>query len=157
MQFNLRYEHSFPILPQLSVTPFAGVQYTYLTTEGYTSKLGRKNAWHTERADQHVFSIPVGLRFSGLLENKGTQFHPVFSAYVQPNFGDTEVENVVRGEGLASVDTVRPEVIGEWSYGATLGLAIDLSERFTFGVDYSFHGSNQSRNNALKASMQYAF
>ena len=157
VQFNLRYEHSFPILPQLSVTPFAGVQYTYLTTEGYTSKLGGKNAWHTERADQHVFSIPVGLRFSGLLENKGTQFHPVFSAYVQPNFGDTEVENVVRGEGLASVDTVRPEVIGEWSYGATLGLAIDLSERFTFGVDYSFHGSNQSRNNALKASMQYAF
>ena len=157
VQANVRYEHSFPLSKQISVTPFAGLQYTYLSTEGYTSKLGGKSAWHTEKAEQHVYSIPFGVSLDGAFSYEGIGVRPQIGVYAQPNFGDTEVENVVRGQGLAAVDRVTPEVIGDWSYGVWLGATVELDDRWLFAVDYNFHGSNESRNNAIKASLMYAF
>ena len=114
-------------------------------------------AWHTEKAEQHIFSVPVGVKMDAKLTNKNAVIRPQVSVYAQPNFGDTEVENVVRGYGLSSVDHVTPEVIGEWSYGASVGVTFEFTNNLNASVDYNFHGSNQSRNNSLKASVQYAF
>lgn len=157
MQLNAHYEYDFAVTPNVTVTPFAGVGYTYLTTESYTSKLGGLRAWHTEKAEQHIFSVPVGVKMDAKLTNKNAVIRPQVSVYAQPNFGDTEVENVVRGYGLSSVDHVTPEVIGEWSYGAMVGVTFEFTNNLNASVDYNFHGSNQSRNNSLKASVQYAF
>lgn len=157
VQLNARYEYSFPVTENVVLTPFAGVQLTYLQTEGYTSKLGALAAWHTDKAEQYIYSVPVGVTLDAKLVNKDAVIRPQVSVYVQPNFGDTDVENVVTGYGLSSVDRVTPEVIGDWSYGAAVGATFEFTDRFHFSVDYNFHGSNESRNNSLKASMQYAF
>lgn len=37
----------------------AGVGYTYLVTEGYTSTLGSKSAFRTESSKQQIVSVPV--------------------------------------------------------------------------------------------------
>lgn len=157
VQLNARYEYSFPVTENVVLTPFAGVQLTYLQTEGYTSMLGALPAWHTDKAEQYIYSVPVGVTLDAKLVNKDAVIRPQVSVYVQPNFGDTDVENVVTGYGLSSVDRVTPEVIGDWSYGAAVGATFEFTDRFHFSVDYNFHGSNESRNNSLKASMQYAF
>lgn len=157
VQLNARYEYDFAVTPNVTVTPFAGVGYTYLATEGYTSNLGGLQAWHTEKAEQHIFSVPVGMKMDAKLTNKNAVIRPQVNVYAQPNFGDTEVENVVRGYGLSSVDHVTPEVIGEWSYGASVGVTFEFTNNLNTSVEYNFHGSNQSRNNSLKASVQYAF
>lgn len=157
VQLNARYEYDFAVTPNVTVTPFAGVGYTYLATEGYTSNLGGLQAWHTEKAEQHIFSVPVGVKMDAKLTNKNAVIRPQVNVYAQPNFGDTEVENVVRGYGLSSVDHVTPEVIGEWSYGASVGVTFEFTNNLNTSVEYNFHGSNQSRNNSLKASVQYAF
>lgn len=97
------------------------------------------------------------MKVEGRLVNESTVFKPRLVAYVQPNFGDTEADNEVRGTGLMTVDRVNPEVIGEWSYGVPCGLAMELSDRVRLGFDYGFNGSNQSRNHSLSGSLRYAF
>ena len=157
VQGNVTLEYGIDLAGGVSLVPFAGVGYTYLVTEGYTSTLGNKAAFRTESSKQQIVSVPVGVKLEGHLVNESTVFKPRLVAYVQPNFGDTEADNEVRGAGLTTVDRVNPEVIGEWSYGVSCGLAMELSDRVTFGFDYGFNGSNQSRNHSLTGSLRYAF
>lgn len=157
VQGNVTLEYGIDLAAGVSLVPFAGVGYTYLVTEGYTSTLGNKAAFRTESSRQQIVSVPVGVKLEGRLVNESTVFKPRLVAYVQPNFGDTEADNEVRGAGLTTVDRVNPEVIGEWSYGVSCGLAMELSDRVTLGFDYGFNGSNQSRNHSLTGSLRYAF
>ena len=157
VQGNVTLEYGIDLAGGVSLVPFAGVGYTYLVTEGYTSTLGNKAAFRTESSKQQIVSVPVGVKLEGNLVNESTVFKPRLVAYVQPNFGDTEADNEVRGAGLTTVDRVNPEVIGEWSYGVSCGLAMELSDRVTLGFDYGFNGSNQSRNHSLTGSLRYAF
>ena len=50
---------------------------------------------------------------------EGRILRPRMDVYVQPNFRDTEADNVVTGQGLTSTDHVRPETIGDLSYGVS--------------------------------------
>lgn len=157
VQGGVTFEYGFDVTSGLRLSPFAGVGYTYLVTEDYSSKIGAKAAFHTARSEQQIVSVPVGVKLEGYLVNASTVFKPRLVAYVQPNFGDTEAVNVVTGESLTLVDRVNPEVIGEWSYGVSCGLSMELTDRVALGFDYGFNGSNQSRNHSITGSLRYAF
>ena len=45
------------------MTPHASLQYTWLRTGSYTSKLNGLNAFHTEASNRHIGSVSAGLRF----------------------------------------------------------------------------------------------
>lgn len=65
------------------LTPYLGVKYTYLRTDGYTSKLGAKDAFTTDAADQHIVSVPVGVKVSKEIELKnGKKVTPRAGVYV---------------------------------------------------------------------------
>ena len=76
---------------------------------------------------------------------------------MQPNFGDTEADNVVHGEGLTSVDHVSPEVIGELSYGGAVGLRFVTGEMFSTMLSYSYNASDKSENHAMMLNASWKF
>ncbi len=85
----------------------------------------------TKEANQHIYSITAGLKASGRVAlDEGVFLSPRAELFVLQNFGDTEVTNKVRGEGLTSTDTVHPEVIGETTYGAAATLRSDYNQAF---------------------------
>lgn len=49
-------------LTNVSVTPHASLQYTWLRTGSYTSKLNGLNAFHTEARNRHIGSVSAGLK-----------------------------------------------------------------------------------------------
>ena len=81
---------------------------------------------------------------------EGRILRPRMDVYVQPNFRDTEADNVVTGQGLTSTDHVRPETIGDLSYGVSAGLRFITGEMFSSTLSYSFNGSDKSENHAFK-------
>ena len=159
LQVRAQYEHDFSFLEdRLTLTPFAGAAYTLLETEGYTSKLGSKQAFHTERAEQHLYSLTAGLKGSVNVELSGnTRLTPRAELFVMQNFGDVEAENRVRGEGLTSTDTVHPEEIAETAYGGGLGVELKVSDSTSFALDYGYYGSSQNDSHSLTGNVTYRF
>lgn len=159
LQANVSYEHDFMFMDgALRLTPFGGVGYTRLHTEGYTSKLGSMRAFDTESADQDIYSVFAGFKAEGnIAAADEVWFRPRAELMVKPNFGDTEVTNRVQGYGLYSKDTVRPEVIGEFTYGASAGVELQVKDYLSFAVDYSYIGSSQSENHAVTGNVTFIF
>lgn len=59
VQALVAVEKDMNLSDTIVLTPYLGVKYTYLRTDGYTSKLGAKDAFTTDAADQHIVSVPV--------------------------------------------------------------------------------------------------
>ncbi len=154
-----QYEHDFSFLDdKLTLTPFAGVAYTRLETDGYTSKFGSKTAFHTQRATQDIYSLTAGLKGSVSFRlGEDSYLTTRTEIFVLQNFGDTEVTNRVRGEGLVSQDTVHPEVIAKTAFGGGLGAELKVSDSTFFSLDYSYYGSSQNDNHALTGNVTYRF
>lgn len=151
------WEYDFT-LANMTVTPYAALQYTWIITDGYTSKLDGLKAFTVESANQHIGSVPVGVKMTANFKfDAGREIRPWFNAYVQPNFGDTEADNVVHGEGLTSVDHVSPEVIGELSYGGAVGLRFVTGEMFSTMLSYSYNASDKSENHAMMLNASWKF
>lgn len=88
---------------------------------------------------------------------EGRILRPRMDVYVQPNFRDTEADNVVTGQGLTSTDHVRPETIGDLSYGVSAGLRFITGEMFSSTLSYSFNGSDKSENQAFMLNTSWKF
>ena len=145
-------------LANATLTPFALLQYTHLRTEGYTSRVDGLDAFHVDAADQNIYSIPLGLKVSADFDfGEHKALRPWVNLYVQPNFGDKDVDNRVTAVGLKSVDHVRPDVIGDTSYGAAVGLSLLTGETFSSGLSYSFNGSDSSKNHAFTLNAVWKF
>ncbi|MBE5701940.1 MAG: autotransporter outer membrane beta-barrel domain-containing protein [Sutterella sp.] len=141
-----------------SVTPHASLQYTWLRTGSYTSKLNGLNAFHTEASNRHIGSVSAGLKMKADFKfEEGRILRPRMDVYVQPNFRDTEADNVVTGQGLTSTDHVRPETIGDLSYGVSAGLRFITGEMFSSTLSYSFNGSDKSENHAFMLNTSWKF
>lgn len=67
-------EKDFSLANDVVLTPYLGAKYTYLRTDGYTSKVGNKDAFKVDAADQHIVSVPVEVKVSKdiVLENGKT-------------------------------------------------------------------------------------
>lgn len=151
-------EKDFSLANDVVLTPYLGAKYTYLRTDGYTSKVGSKDAFKVDAADQHIVSVPVGVKVSKdiVLEN-GKTVTPRAGVYVQPNFGDTEVTHKTQGVGLQSSDTISPDVIGKFSFGGNVGAELELNERTSLALDYNYNGSDKSHNHNITASIVFKF
>ena len=61
------------------------------------------------------------------------------------------------GAGLTSTDHVRPETIGDLSYGVSAGLRFITGEMFSSTLSYSFNGSDKSENHAFMLNTSWKF
>ncbi|MEI3012182.1 MAG: hypothetical protein V8T46_08180 [Sutterella seckii] len=52
---------------------------------------------------------------------------------------------------------VRPDVIGDTSYCAAVGLSLLTGETFSSGLSYSFNGSDSSKNHAFTLNAVWKF
>ena len=111
-----------------------------------------------ESADQDIYSVFAGFKAEGnIAAADEVWFRPRAELMVKPNFGDTEMTNRVQGYGLYSKDTVRPEVIGEFTYGASAGVELQVKDYLSFAVDYNYIGSSQSENHAVTGNVTFIF
>ncbi|WP_297611190.1 autotransporter outer membrane beta-barrel domain-containing protein [uncultured Sutterella sp.] len=156
-QLTAGYQYDFH-LANVTLTPFALLQYTYLRTQGYTTTVDGLDAFHVDAAKQNIYSIPVGVKASADFTFAGNlALRPWMSLYVQPNFGDKDVDNRVTAVGLTSVDHVSPDVIGDTSYGAAAGVNFITGETFSSGLSYSFNGSDSSKNHSFTLNAVWKF
>ena len=61
------------------------------------------------------------------------------------------------GVGLTSTDHVRPETIGDLSYGVSAGLRFIAGEMFSSTLSYSFNGSDKSETHAFMLNTSWKF
>lgn len=156
-QVTAGYQYDFH-LANVTLTPFALLQYTYLRTQDYTSTVDGLDAFHVDATKQNIFSIPVGVKASADFSfGENLALRPWMSLYVQPNFGDKDVDNRVTAVGLNSVDHVQPDVIGDTSYGAAVGMNFITGETFSSGLSYSFNGSDSSKNHSFTLNAVWKF
>lgn len=86
---------------QLTVEPFAGLEYTYLTTDSYSEK--GSGARHFDKADWNIFEVPVGLRIGKEFNSEQFYFTPTASVAYARNFGDTAVKTTASFIGANGV------------------------------------------------------
>lgn len=85
----------------LSVEPFAGLEYTYLTTDSYNEK--GTGARHFDKADWNIFEVPVGLRIAKAFNTEQFLVTPTASIAYARNFGDTGIKTNAAFIGASGV------------------------------------------------------
>ena len=104
-----------------------------------------------------IFSIPVGVTFSKDFTSESWTIKPSLDISLTGNFGDDSADGTVNWAGVSNLKTdVSNEVIDNFTYGATLGVAAQ-SGNFGFGLGLNYTGSSNTDEFGVTANARFVF
>ena len=132
-----------------NVVPHIGIRWTRLDVDGY------EGAFKTDDDTMDVFTLPIGVAFSGNFNAGGWKLAPKVDLTVVPSFGDDEATSRVRWGNVS--ETVKTQVVDDAPFQATLGISAQ-NGNWTVGASYDLGvGGDDRLDNAftLKAEFQF--
>lgn len=133
----------------VNVVPHVGIRWTRLDVDGY------EGAFKTEDDTMNIFTLPIGVAFSGNLNAGGWKLAPMVDLAVVPSFGDDEAESKVRWQGVS--ETVKTLVVDDAPFQASLGINAQ-NGNWTIGASYDLGvGGDDRLDNAFTVRARYAF
>lgn len=133
----------------VGIVPHIGIRWTRLDVDGYTG------AFKTDDDTMDVFTLPVGVAFSGQIDAGSWKLAPTVDLSVVPSFGDDEATSKVRWGGASS--TIKTQVVDDAPFRASLGLNAQNGS-WTIGASYDLGvGGDDRLDNALTLRARYAF
>ena len=105
----------------------------------------------------HIFSIPVGVTFAKEFTGDAWTVKPSLDLTLTGNFGDDETDGTVHWAGVENLSTnVSSEVIDNFTYGATLGVAAKTGN-FSLGLGVNYTGSSNVDEFGVNANARFVF
>lgn len=136
-------------LGSIDIVPHAGLRWTRLDVDGYTGAL------KTESDTMDVFTVPLGVAFSGNVNVGSWSVAPMADISVVPSFGDDEATSKVRWS--TATETIKTQVIDDAPVQMTLGVNAQTGN-WTVGASYELDmGGDERMNNAFTIRARYAF
>lgn len=136
-------------LGSIDIVPHAGLRWTRLDVDGYTGAL------KTESDTMDIFTVPVGVAFSGNVNVGSWSVAPMADISVVPSFGDDEATSKVRWSTAS--ETIKTQVIDDAPVQMTLGVNAQTGN-WTVGASYELDvGGDERMNNAFSIRARYAF
>lgn len=133
----------------VNVVPHVGIRWTRLDVDGY------EGAFKTDDDTMNIFTLPIGVAFSGNLNAGGWKLAPMVDLAVVPSFGDDEAESKVRWQGVS--ETVKTQVVDDAPFQASLGINAQ-NGNWTIGASYDLGvGGDDRLDNAFTVRARYAF
>ena len=139
-----------------SVTPHAGLRYSYIDMDDYEVD-GAGAVASYDGDSMGIFSIPVGVTVAKEFVGDNWSVKPSFDLTLTGNFGDDETDGTVHWAGVENLSTnVSSEVIDNFTYGATLGVAAKTGN-FSLGLGVNYTGSSSTDEYGVKANARFVF
>ncbi|MBU3845347.1 MAG: autotransporter outer membrane beta-barrel domain-containing protein [Candidatus Anaerobiospirillum pullicola] len=139
-----------------SVTPHAGLRYSYIDMDDYDVD-GEGTVASYDGDSMGIFSIPVGVTVAKEFVGGNWSVKPSFDLTLTGNFGDDETDGTVHWAGVENLSTnVSSEVIDNFTYGATLGVAAKTGN-FSLGLGVNYTGSSSTDEYGVKANARFVF
>lgn len=133
----------------VNVVPHVGIRWTRLDVDGY------EGAFKTDDDTMNIFTLPIGVAFSGNLNAGGWKLAPMVDLAVVPSFGDDEAESKVYWQGVS--ETVKTQVVDDAPFQASLGINAQ-NGNWTIGASYDLGvGGDDRLDNAFTVRARYAF
>ena len=136
-------------LGSIDIVPHVGLRWTRLDVDGYTGAL------KTESDTMDIFTVPLGVAFSGNVNVGSWSVAPMADISVVPSFGDDEATSKVRWS--TATETIKTQVIDDAPVQMTLGVNAQTGN-WTVGASYELDvGGDERMNNAFSIRARYAF
>lgn len=133
----------------VNVVPHVGIRWTRLDVDGY------EGAFKTDDDTMNIFTLPIGVAFSGNLNAGAWKLAPMVDLAVVPSFGDDEAESKVYWQGIS--ETVKTQVVDDAPFQASLGINAQ-NGNWTIGASYDLGvGGDDRLDNAFSVRARYAF
>ncbi len=140
----------------LSVTPHAGLRFSQIDLDDYTVD-GEDIIADYDADSMNIFSIPVGVTLAKEFVGDAWTVKPSLDLTLTGNFGDDETDGTVHWAGVQNLSTnVSSEVIDNFTYGATLGVAAKTGN-FSLGLGVNYTGSSNVDEFGVNANARFVF
>ena len=139
-----------------TVTPHAGLRFSRIDLDDYTID-GEDIIADYDADSMNIFSIPVGVTFAKEFTGDAWTVKPSLDLTLTGNFGDDETDGTVHWAGVDNLSTnVSSEVIDNFTYGATLGVAAKTGN-FSLGLGVNYTGSSNVDEFGVQANARFMF
>ena len=139
-----------------TVTPHAGLRFSRIDLDDYTVD-GEDIIADYDADSMNIFSIPVGVTFAKEFTGDAWTVKPSLDLTLTGNFGDDETDGTVHWAGVQNLSTnVSSEVIDNFTYGATLGVAAKTGN-FSLGLGVNYTGSSNVDEFGVQANARFVF
>ncbi|MCQ2362178.1 MAG: autotransporter domain-containing protein [Acidaminococcaceae bacterium] len=132
------------------VTPFVGLRYNMIKSEGYSNNLGID--YDTRR--MNVFNVPIGIKFSCATRSRGWSFSPYAEVAYIRNFGDTDNRTEMSYGGVS--DSFGYDVLDKGAWSAKAGISV-AKDNLSFNIGYNHVKSSNSHNNRWHIGLNVSF
>lgn len=151
---SVRYAKTFETAPGVTVTPHAGVRWTYLDADDF---IAGGMSYESEKV--HLAAFPLGATVAKTFETpSGWRLAPYLDLEVAPQVGDTKTDNVVSISGGSTEDVIDTRIASSVVYSARIGVSGDFSEAHAFGFSAGISAGNEGYSSQyVKASYRFAF
>ena len=133
-----------------TLTPYIGVRYLRLSTDGFTAS----NGLHYDGDDQDLVLIPVGVNYSAAITGGSWTFRPYAGVGYIWNAGDKSADQTVT-LGTAA-DSFSYDTVDSGSFLTRVGFTADHGD-MSYGVGYSWQKGDSVSNNAWTLSASFRF
>ena len=155
LSFGVTAQYAFDFTAA-TVTPHAGLRYSYIDMDDYEVD-GAGAVASYDGDSMGIFSIPVGVTVAKEFVGDNWSVKPSFDLTLTGNFGDDETDGTVHWAGVENLSTnVNSEVIDNFTYGATLGVAAKTGN-FSLGLGVNYTGSSSTDEYGVKANARFVF
>ena len=139
-----------------TVTPHAGLRFSRIDLDDYTVD-GEDIIADYDADSMNIFSIPVGVTFAKEFTGDAWTVKPSLDLTLTGNFGDDETDGTVHWAGVENLSTnVSSEVLDNFTYGATLGVAAKTGN-FSLGLGVNYTGSSNVDEFGVNANARFVF
>ena len=155
LSFGVTAQYAFDFTGA-TVTPHAGLRYSYIDMDDYDVD-GEGTVATYDGDSLGIFSIPVGVTIAKEFVGDNWSVKPSFDLTLTGNFGDDETDGTVHWAGVENLSTnVSSEVIDNFTYGATLGVAAKTGN-FSLGLGVNYTGSSNTDEYGVNANARFVF
>ena len=139
-----------------TVTPHAGLRFSRIDLDDYIID-GEDVIADYDADSMNIFSIPVGVTFAKEFTGDAWTVKPSLDLTLTGNFGDDETDGTVHWAGVENLSTnVSSEVLDNFTYGATLGVAAKTGN-FSLGLGVNYTGSSNVDEFGVQANARFVF
>ena len=133
-----------------TLTPYVGLRYLRLTTDGYTSSVG----FSYDKENQNLFLLPVGVDYSLAVKRGSWDIKPYAGLSYIWTMGDRNADQTV-SYGSAS-DVFSYDITDAGSFLGKVGISASKGD-YSFGVGYTYQTGNTVDSHTWSVKASYAF
>ncbi len=141
----------------IELTPHIALRYTHAATHSYDASIDGETIVQTERSEQDLFSIPVGITFSkDFTSPSGYLVTPKVDLGIVASFGELETKSTSSiPNGTTSASLAMDSVDG-LAFRGGLGFEVK-KENISIDFNYNIQASEHELSQGLFANFKYEF